>query len=111
MFLINPLRQRGTLRLLRAVMMTVMFALRGLRAAMFTEPAITQIEEVGRLVHSRYLHSISASNQVTPSSARAPTSACRHARFGPEQFRQSDAYRVLGTDRLNQTPCRYRCLR
>ena len=51
MFLINPLRQRGTLRLLRAVMMTVMFALRGLRAAMFTEPAITQIEEVGRLVH------------------------------------------------------------
>ena len=53
MFLINPLRQRGTLRLLRAVMMTVMFALRGLRAAMFTEPAITQIEEVGRLVHSR----------------------------------------------------------
>jgi hypothetical protein len=29
----------------------VMFALRGLRTAMFTEPAITQIEEVGRLVH------------------------------------------------------------
>jgi hypothetical protein len=29
----------------------VMFALCGLRAAMFTEPAITQIEEVGRLVH------------------------------------------------------------
>ena len=37
--------------MLRAVMMTVMFALCGLRAAMFTEPAITQIEEVGRLVH------------------------------------------------------------
>ena len=53
-FLINPLRQRGTLRMLRAVMMvTVMFALCGLRAAMFTEPAITQIEEVGRLVHKR----------------------------------------------------------
>jgi hypothetical protein len=29
----------------------VMFALCGLRAAMFAEPAITQIEEVGRLVH------------------------------------------------------------
>ena len=53
MFLINPLRQRRALVLLRAVMrMVVMFALRGLRAAMFTEPAITQIEEVGRLVHS-----------------------------------------------------------
>ena len=52
MFLINPLRQRWTLRLLRAVMMvTVMFALCGLCAAMFTEPAITQIEEVGGLVH------------------------------------------------------------
>ena len=52
MFLINPLRQRGTLLMLSAVMvMTVMFALRGLRAAVFTEPAITQIEEVGRLVH------------------------------------------------------------
>lgn len=50
-FLINPLRQRWTLRLLRAVMVTVMFALCGLCAAMFTEPAITQIEEVGRLVH------------------------------------------------------------
>jgi hypothetical protein len=38
--------------MLRAVMMvTVLFALCGLRAAMFTEPAITQIEEVGRLVH------------------------------------------------------------
>jgi hypothetical protein len=33
------------------MMMTVMFAFCGLRAAMFTEPAITQIEEVGRLVH------------------------------------------------------------
>lgn len=52
MFLINPLGQRRTLRLLGAVMvMAVMFALRGLRAAVFTEPAITQIEEVGRLVH------------------------------------------------------------
>jgi hypothetical protein len=38
--------------MLRAMMvMAVMFALRGLRAAVFTEPAITQIEEVGRLVH------------------------------------------------------------
>jgi len=51
-FLINALRQRGPLQLLGAVMlMVVMFALGGLRAAMFTEPAITQIEEVGRLVH------------------------------------------------------------
>jgi hypothetical protein len=33
------------------VVMTVMFAFCGLRAAMFTEPAITQIEKVGRLVH------------------------------------------------------------
>ena len=51
MFFINPLRQRRTLRTLSAVPVTVMFALCGLRAAMFTEPAITQIEEVGRLVH------------------------------------------------------------
>ena len=52
MFLINPFRKRWTLRLLGAEMsMVVMFALRGLRAAVFTEPAITQIEEVGRLVH------------------------------------------------------------
>ncbi len=36
--------------------MTVMFALCGLRAAMFTEPAITQIEKVGRLVHRPELH-------------------------------------------------------
>jgi hypothetical protein len=50
-FFINPLRERGALRLLAAVMVAVMFALCGLRAAMFTEPAITQIEEVGRLVH------------------------------------------------------------
>ena len=51
MFLINPLRQRGALRLLRAVMLMVVFALCGLRAAMFTEPAITQIEKMGRLMH------------------------------------------------------------
>ena len=52
MFLINPLRQRGALLPLGAVVLVVMmFALRGLRAAMFTEPAITQIEEVGCLVH------------------------------------------------------------
>jgi hypothetical protein len=35
--------------LLRLLMM--MFALGVLGAAMFAEPAITQIEEVGRLVH------------------------------------------------------------
>ena len=51
LFFINPLCERGTLRLLGPVMLMVMFALRGLRAAMFAEPAITQIEEVGRLVH------------------------------------------------------------
>jgi hypothetical protein len=52
LFFINPFRERGALRsLLPAVMLMVMFALCGLRAAVFTEPAITQIEEVGRLVH------------------------------------------------------------
>ena len=50
-FFINPFRERGALRMLSAMMVAVMFALCGLRAAMFTEPAITQIEEVGRLVH------------------------------------------------------------
>jgi hypothetical protein len=51
-FFINPLRERRALRPLGAVLvLVVMFALCGLRAAMFTEPAITQIEEVGRLVH------------------------------------------------------------
>jgi len=61
-FLINALRQRGPLRLLGAVMlMVVMFALGGLRAAMFTEPAITQIEEVGRLVHRAAFYMRSAS--------------------------------------------------
>ena len=49
MFFVNPFRERGALRLLSAAML--MFALRGLRAAVFTEPAITQIEEMGRLVH------------------------------------------------------------
>ena len=38
------------------MMLMAMFALRGLRAAVFTEPAITQIEEVGRLVHRPELH-------------------------------------------------------
>ena len=52
MFLINPLRQCRALWPLGTLMlMVVMFALCGLRTAMFTEPAITQIEEVGRLVH------------------------------------------------------------
>ena len=48
---VYPLRECGTLRGLVAMMMPVMFALCGLRAAVFTEPAITQIEKVGRLVH------------------------------------------------------------
>jgi len=49
MFLVNPARKSWSLRLLRAAMM--MFALSVLRAAVFTEPAIPQIEEMGRLVH------------------------------------------------------------
>lgn len=49
---VYPLRECGTLRrCLGAMMMPVMFALCGLRAAVFTEPAITQIEKVGCLVH------------------------------------------------------------
>jgi hypothetical protein len=52
MFIFNPSRECRPLRLLRGVLLVmVMFALRGLSAAMFTEPAITQIEKVGRLVH------------------------------------------------------------
>ena len=38
------------------LVMAVMFALRSLRAAVFTEPAITQIEEVGRLVHKAAIY-------------------------------------------------------
>ena len=51
MILIDPARKSRTLWLLRAVVMMVMFALSVLRAAVFAEPAITQIEEMGRLVH------------------------------------------------------------
>jgi hypothetical protein len=51
MLFFNPFCQRRALWRLRAVLVLVMFTFRGLRAAMFTEPAITQIEEVGRLVH------------------------------------------------------------
>ena len=47
--MINPLRKSRTVRLLRAMM--EMFAFSVLRAAVFAEPAITQIEEMGRLVH------------------------------------------------------------
>ena len=54
---INPTREGGTLWVLRVVLlMPVMFTLCGLRAAVFTEPAITQIEKVGRLVHRAELH-------------------------------------------------------
>ena len=49
---IYPLREGRALMLLWVLMMmSVMFTLCGLCAAMFTEPAITQIEKVGRLVH------------------------------------------------------------
>jgi len=47
--LFNPSRQRRTLGALRPVLM--MFALSVLCAAVFTEPAISQIEKMGRLVH------------------------------------------------------------
>ncbi len=52
-FVINPTGEGRSLRPLcaRRVMMLLMFALCGLCAAVFTEPPITQIEEVGRLVH------------------------------------------------------------
>jgi hypothetical protein len=49
MLLFNPSRKSRRLMLLRLVM--VMFTLGVLCAAMFAEPAITQIEEMGRLVH------------------------------------------------------------
>jgi hypothetical protein len=52
----HPASQCGALRGLWLMMMPVMFTLCGLRAAMFTEPAITQIEKVGRLVHRPELH-------------------------------------------------------
>ena len=53
MFFLNPFRQCRTLRVLLALMlMLVMFTLSGLGTAVFTEPAITQIEKVGRLVHT-----------------------------------------------------------
>jgi hypothetical protein len=52
LILVHPFGQRRTLRpVLALVVMMVMFTLSVLCAAMFTEPAIPQIEEVGRLVH------------------------------------------------------------
>jgi hypothetical protein len=52
MLFIDPPRQCRALRTVQNLMVVmVMFALRVLRAAMFTEPAIPQIEEMGRLVH------------------------------------------------------------
>ena len=57
MLFVNPTRKCWTLVLLPAVLlMPVMFTLCGLCAAVFTEPAITQIEKVGRLVHRPELH-------------------------------------------------------
>ena len=55
MLFIDPLREWGPLRRL-GIMMPVVFTLCGLCAAVFTEPAITQIEKVGRLVHRPELH-------------------------------------------------------
>ena len=54
---LNPTRQcRPLWPLCTVLLMSVMFTLCGLRAAVFTEPAITQIEKVGRLVHRPELH-------------------------------------------------------
>ena len=48
----NPTGKCGALVVLDPMLLvSVMFAFCGLRAAVFTEPAITQIEKVGRLVH------------------------------------------------------------
>ena len=49
LFLINPFSQRQWLAL--TLLMFYVFAFCVIRAAVFAEPAITQIEEVGRLVH------------------------------------------------------------
>ena len=53
---VDPFRECGALRRLVIILIPVMFTLCGLRAAVFTEPAITQIEKVGRLVHRPELH-------------------------------------------------------
>ena len=94
---VNPLGERQALRLLRAVRMrTVMFAFGVLRAAMFAEPAIPQIEEMGGLVHS-----ISAAHPRIPSSALEPTSFYRLAKSEPELFPRFDVCREHGTGRPN----------
>ena len=49
--LVYPFGERRALRPVRALVQMVMFTLSVLCAAVFTEPAIPQIEEVGRLVH------------------------------------------------------------
>jgi len=52
MLVVDPPRQRRPLRpVLTMVVIVMMFALGVLCAAVFTEPTIPQIEEVGRLVH------------------------------------------------------------
>jgi hypothetical protein len=52
MWFIDPPRQRRSLRSLRPLMVVMMmFAVSVFRAAMFAEPAISQIEKMGRLVH------------------------------------------------------------
>jgi len=51
MILLNPPRKRWALRAVRPLMLMMMFPLSVLCAAMFTQPPIPQIEEVGRLVH------------------------------------------------------------
>ena len=52
LILVYPFSQRRALRPVLALMvMMVMFTLSVLCAAMFTEPTITQIEKMGRLVH------------------------------------------------------------
>ena len=51
LFLVYPLRQCRALWPICVLVVMAMFALSVLCAAMFTEPTITQIEEMGRLMH------------------------------------------------------------
>ncbi len=52
MFIVNPFSQRKLTRLgFNVVLMVMLLALRILGSAMLTEPAITNVEEVSRLMH------------------------------------------------------------
>ena len=51
MLIVDPPRQRRPLRPVLTLVLMMMYTLSVLCAAVFTEPTIPQIEEVGRLVH------------------------------------------------------------